>query len=319
MIDKPSSQGPAGQVPEAAHAGDEPGMAPMFGLDAVSLDAEALERYADAAAADIESFASAAEHGEVTPRNLGIATMLHGLWTHQEGASDFRTNIVTRPALGNHINAMRDGGFSPIDIVGSDRLLEPWTAAFHRYPPRDSDWIATPSEREFIDKDMALFNTGYRINSFNRRHGFFNATWERGNGTQWIRWDMNYISLLTWNKRYRDEGLSIVAIDRYGAGGNLYAAAWRPGRGEQIIEAPGGINTIIGQPHRLIIHKYEGRGLQVRAMGHSGYPIAVWRPASSSVRQGWYYGPPSHFRERDRYYRNRGYRLSAMSHVDWQF
>lgn len=100
--------------------------------------------------------------------------------------------------------------------------------------------------------------------------------------------------------------------------GNLYAACWAPGDGEQIPEAPGGLNVYFGQPRDFLVYKYENRGLHVHAMGHNGYAVAVYRPKPYRETRGWYIGPAAQFGLRDATYRRDGYRLSFISHASWQ-
>lgn len=313
ITDQAERPGTQTKAPECSNA--------MFGLEESAFDEERLEEQISVAAAGIAAeIAGLEKQGGMVSRNFGIASTLHGLWIHDGTESRYETNIYDYDGLHAAIGRLHGQGFAPIDLVGSTRLFEPWTVAFGPLPRGGHYWLTTPDENEFKAKDMELFHAGFRLTSFNRRHGAFNVTWAGGmGGAQWVKWDLDYFGLLMWNRHYENEGLRIGAIERYGDGGNRYAAVWQPGGGEQIIEAPGGLNVYFGQPSTFLVYKYERQGLRVHAMGHSGYPIAAFRPTNSPHRQGWTYDAAAPFRQADEGCRQAGYRLSFVSHAMWQF
>lgn len=293
---------------------------PLFGVERVEpVDAKALRDQVAAAAASIRSVLDAEQGKDASPLSFGIATALYGMWVKDGRESRYTTNIQTFGQLEAVVGDYHQQGFAPIDLMGSGRLFEPWTVLV---APRPSAyyWMSTSSADDFRSKDMELFAAGFRIVSFNRRHGQFNATWhgDRG-GTQWVRWDMSYLDLLGWDAHFRSQNLRIAAIDRYGEGGALYAAVWQPGDGEQIIEAAGGQNIYFGQPAHLNVYRYREQGLHVRAMGHNGYPAVVFRPTDSQEAPEWFATSASGFGENDDWMRARGFRLDIVSHASWQF
>ncbi|WP_240233535.1 hypothetical protein [Devosia lacusdianchii] len=297
-------------------------MQPMLGTGTEAkgtITAEQLERHVEAAAADIAQAVADAKDHAMQPRSFGVATALHGLWIKDDGDTHFYTNIASYEQLAALIAGRSELKYRPIDLMGSGRLLEPWSVVFA--PMRAGYyWQITSSEQEFIAKDTELFHAGFRVTSFNRRHGNFNATWTwtGDTGAQYSRWSMDWFGLLSWNRYYRDLGLRIVAIDRYGASGDSYAATWQPGDGEQIIEAPGGTNVYFGQPAKFLVHKYERQGLEVRAMGHNGHAVAAYRPKRGNYRQEWTYNTLAGFTIYNASCAQDGYRLSFLSHATWQ-
>jgi len=292
----------------------------LFGIEVEGvIDAQALEHQVAAGAEAIRSTLGTDQAKAAVPYNFGIATLLYGMWVKDGLETRYTTNIPTFDQLETVLRDYDAQRLAPIDFMGSGQLFEPWTALVGPKPPAYY-WLSTTNADDFRGKDMELFASGFRIVSFNRRHSSFNAIW-RGNrgGAQWIRWDMSWFDLLSWDAHFQAEGLRIVAIDRYGDSGSLYAAVWQPGEGAQIIEAPGGLNVYLGQPARLNVYRYRDRGLHVRAMGHNGYPAVVFRPTESQAEPVWYAAPPSYFKSRDDYLREQGYRLDTVSHASWQF
>lgn len=292
----------------------------LFGIEVEdNIDASTLERHVEATTASIRSALADDQANAAVPYSFGIATLLYGMWVKDGIETRYTTNIQTFDQLETVLRDYDAQALAPIDFMGSGQLFEPWTALVGPKPPAYY-WLSTTNAEDFRSKDMELFADGFRIISFNRRHGSFNAIW-RGNrgGAQWIRWDMSWFDLFSWDAHFQAQGLRIAAIDRYGDGGALYAAVWQPGDGPQIIEAAGGLNVYFGQPARLNVYRYRDRGLHVRAMGHNGYPAVVFRPTESRAEPIWYAAPPSYFKSRDEYLRGQGYRLDTVSHASWQF
>ncbi|MBS7696217.1 MULTISPECIES: hypothetical protein [unclassified Chelatococcus] len=295
---------------------------PLFGVEGNdAIDAKTLEHEIKAAAASIRSVLDENGAKGAVPFNFGIATALYGMWVKDGQESQYTTHLQTFDQFGSVVQDYEAQGFAPIDFMGSGRMFEPWTVLVAPKPRAGYYVLSTTNADDFCKKDTELFESGFRIVSFNYRHGrSFNATWRGGGGgAQWIHWDMSYFDLLSWNAHYRSEGLRIAAIDRYGNGGALYAAVWQPGDGEQIIEAPGGQNIYFGQPARLNVYRYRNRGLHVRAMGHNGYPIVVFRPTDSQAAPEWFASSPSNFKARNDWMREQGFRLDTVGHASWQF
>jgi len=295
---------------------------PMLGAGVEVADKPvALDQHIAVAADDIaKAIAEAGKSGGLQTRDFGIATTLHGLWIKDGTESRYETSIMSANQLYTVVADYHSQGFRPIDVMGSGRLFEPWSVAFG--PRRDVGyyWQTTANDQEFIAKDMDLFRAGFRMTSFNRRHNNFNTTWvwTGSSAAQFGRWDMDWFGLLSWDRYYQSQGLRIVAIDRYGDQGMSYAAVWQPGEGEQIIEAPGGFNTYLGQPAKLLVYKYDRQGLEIRAMGHNGFAVAAYRPKQGNYHQEWTYNTASSFRSYDQSCSNDGYRLSFLSHAPWQ-
>jgi hypothetical protein len=314
----PKTRSMAKPGPDSGFARDD--IVPMLGIGVETDCPVSLESHIASAAADIKkTLAETAKAGGFKTRDYGVATTLHGLWIKDGSESRYETNILNMDQLHSVVANYHNQGFRPIDLLGSGRLFEPWSVVFGPRHNLGYYWYPNADENGFRQKDMELFEAGFRITSFNRRNGNFNGTWGPGDGgAQWIRWDMDWFALQAWDSHFKSEGLRIATIDRYGSGGTLYAAAWRPGSGEQIIEAPGGINTYFGQPQNFNVFKYKDRGLEVHAMGHNGFAVAAYRPKVGSYKQQWIYLPPSDFREFDESCRRDGFRMTFLSHAAWQ-
>lgn len=295
---------------------------PMLGVGTDTTDKRSLDQHVAAAAADIaEAIAQAKKDGGFQTRDYGIASTLHGLWIKDGSESHYETNLMNTNQLYAVVSDYHNRGFRPIDVMGSGRFMEPWSVAFA--PRRDTGyyWQVGTNDADFKAKDMELFNAGFRVNSFNIRRGAFNATWGwTGAKTEFqvTRWNMDWFGLLAWDQHFKSEGHRIETVDRYGDGGTLYAATWRPGEGEQILEAPGGLNTYFGQPDKFLVHKYERQGLEVHAMGHNGYAVAAYRLKRGNYHQEWTYNTASAFKGYDASCRQDGYRMSFLSHAPWQ-
>lgn len=298
----------------------EPGE-PLIGLGGSAISAERLEKHiAEAAKAIGEQLAGARPTWAPKMLFSGVASSLHGLWNMDGPQSRYQTNIADVPALHAALANWDNQRWSPTDLVPPGNFFEPWSIVLGQKPNTGLYTMSTGNQGEFIAKDMELFNAGFRMISFNRRGGFYTACWRGGqSGAQWAKWDLDFLQLLSWDRYYKSQGLRIVAVDRYGSYGNRYAAVWRPGTGEQILEAPGGANYLFGQPNDFLVYRYEDRGLHIAAMGHNGYPVAAYRPNTTGRRQGWTYTSVSDFKNADDYYRGQRYRLNFISHATWNF
>ena len=285
-----------------------------------AITAEEFERHVDAAAAELGDGLASLKDGEMQARNYGYASTLHGLWIKDGSKTVYQSNIQTFQDLASIVGRQHENGMRPIDLMGSGRFFEPWSVVFTPRGDTGYYWQVTSSDREFDAKNNELFHAGFRIVSLNRRHGNFNATWVwKGDvGEQPIVWDIDWFSLKVRTKQLRDRGFRISTIDRYGTAGSLYCATWERGEGEQILEAAGGLNTYFGEPAKLIIHKYERDGLEVRAMGHNGHAAVVYRPKVGNYHQEWTYNSVPQFASYNASCDQDGYRLTFLSHATWQ-
>ncbi|MBX3596326.1 MAG: hypothetical protein KF874_02035 [Rhizobiaceae bacterium] len=230
----------------------------------------------------------------------------------------FETDIHTFEDLQSVISNYAAQGFQPIDIFGSGRFFEPWSIAFVEGTGPDNVWQVTADADAFKRRHEELLRSGYRLVSFNRRHRNFNAVWEnKPVSSQPVAWNMGWAELMTLDRRQRDRGLRIVNLDRYGPSGAHYAAVWEPGSGEQMIEAPGGLNPGVNTSIASLVGRYQDAGLFVQALGHNEYPIAAYRSDPALSARKFAYLPTERFRAFDENCRKEGYRLAAISHADW--
>ncbi|MGC4025657.1 MAG: hypothetical protein QM744_11205 [Mesorhizobium sp.] len=179
-------------------------------------------------------------------RNRVEARMLalFGMWVEDTRAGRFETNVHTFEQLQHVIAQNAQDGFHPVDIFGSGRFFEPWSVAFIHNEAPGNVWQITADAGAFKRRHEDMLRQGYRLASFNRRHRNFNAVWEPGmTRAQPVAWNMGWSELMSLDRRQRDRGLRIAAVDRYGPSGAHYAAVWEPGEGDQMIEAPGGLNA----------------------------------------------------------------------------
>ncbi|MCO5065888.1 MAG: hypothetical protein M9924_15935 [Rhizobiaceae bacterium] len=252
-------------------------------------------------------------------RNSEPGGALLGTWIEDAREGRFETDVRTFEQLQDIIARYAQDGFRPSDIFGSGRFFEPWSVAFVKDEAPGNVWQVTADASAFKRRHEDMLRQGYRLASFNRRHRNFNAVWEPVSTPhpQPVAWNMGWAELVTLDKRQRERGLRIASIDRYGPSGAHYAAVWEPGEGEQLIEAPGGLNVGIAPSIAAMVDRYADAGLSVQSIGHNEHAVVAYRSDASPARRRFVCLPLARFRAYDQICRNGGYRLASVSHASW--
>lgn len=255
-------------------------------------------------------------HGKEQPGDGGA--VLYGMWVDDGRPGRFETNIHTFEQLQHVIAQHAQDGFYPADIFGSGRFFEPWSVAFVGGEAPGNVWHVTADASAFKRRHEDMLRQGYRLASFSRRHRNFNAVWEpRSTPAQPVAWNMGWSELMSLDRQQRDRGLRIATLDRYGPSGAHYAAVWEPGDGEQMIEAPGGLNAGMPSPLASAVDRYADAGLFVQAIGHNEHMVVAYRSDATLATRRFACLPPARFRAYEQNSRTAGYRLAAISHAGW--
>lgn len=274
------------------------------------------ERAGEAYAHDDDSAWELVEHGLEDGSDDEIS--LYGMWVEDVRPGRFETNIQTFEQLQQVIEKQSEEGFCPADIFGSGRFFEPWSIAFTRSDALGTVWQVTADAGAFKRRHEEMLRQGYKLAAFNRRHRNFNAVWEPSAiRAQPVAWNMGWSELLALDKRQRERGLRISSVDRYGPSGAHYAAVWEPGDGEQMIEAPGGMNAGIPASISMMVDRYADAGLFVQAFGHNEHAVVAYRSDVTLAKRRFACLPIARFRAYDQICLNGGYRLATISHANW--
>ncbi|WP_137113842.1 MULTISPECIES: hypothetical protein [Mesorhizobium] len=243
---------------------------------------------------------------------------LFGMWVEDTRAGRFETNVHTFEQLQHVIAQHAQDGFHPVDIFGSGRFFEPWSVAFVQNEAPGNVWQITADAGAFKRRHEDMLRQGYRLASLNRRHRNFNAVWEPGmTRAQPVAWNMGWSELMSLDRRQRERGLRIAAVDRYGPSGAHYAAVWEPGEGDQMIEAPGGLNAGMPASMATMVDRYTDASLFVQAIGHNEHAVVAYRSDAPLAKRRFACLPIARFRAYDQICRNGGYRLASISHANW--
>jgi hypothetical protein len=240
------------------------------------------------------------------------------MWVEDARPGRFETNVHTFEQLQYIIAKYAQESFRPADIFGSGRFFEPWSIAFVQDEAPGNVWQITADAGAFKRRHEDMLRQGYRLVSFNRRHRNFNAVWEPVAAVaQPVAWNMGWAELMSLDGKQRDRGLRIASIDRYGPSGAHYAAVWEPGEGEQVIEAPGGLNAGISPSVVTMVDRYADAGLFIQSVGHNEHAVVAYRSDAMLAKRRFVCLPLARFRAYDQICRNGGYRLAAISHAIW--
>ena len=251
-------------------------------------------------------------------QGVDAGVSLFGVWVEDDRQSRFESNVLTFEELQHIIAGHAQDGFRPADIFGSGRFFEPWSIAFVQDEAPGNVWHITADASAFKRRHEDMLRQGYRLVSFNRRHRNFNAVWEPvAINVQPVAWNMGWSELVSLDRRQRDRGLRIALIDRYGPSGAHYAAVWEPGDGEQLIEAPGGLNAGIAPSVLTMIDRYADAGMFVQCIGHNEHAVMAYRSDAALAKRRFACLPLARFRAYDQICCNNGYRLAAISHAGW--
>lgn len=127
------------------------------------------------------------------------------LWCASYSYVDFHDLAQKQHKQGMRLIWMRQHG--PDDFAG---VWQPGSGA--------QWWAAGMSEDGFTGSDLAYFNSGLRLNTFDTYKNTINAAWRPGKGTQWVRWNKSFEEITSLDDEFFADGLRLAVLRRAGVG-----------------------------------------------------------------------------------------------------